>query len=73
MFTLEQATNIPDREQRNGSTISLTPALDRGGPSTPRSGLFTPVKETRSPFVQEAGWAPGLVWTGAEIRRPHRI
>jgi len=23
------------------------------------------------PIVQEAGWAPGLVWTGVEISCPH--
>jgi len=39
--------------------------------------LFTPGKET-VPIVQEAGWAPGPVWTGAEnlastgIRSPDR-
>jgi hypothetical protein len=39
--------------------------------------LFTPGKDT-APIVQEAGWAPGLVWTGAEylaatgIRFPER-
>jgi len=24
------------------------------------------------PIVQEAGWAPGLVWTRREKSRPHR-
>jgi hypothetical protein len=39
--------------------------------------LSTPVKDP-VPIVQEAGWAPGPVWTGAEnlaptgIRSPHR-
>jgi len=43
---------------------------------TPRP-LFTPGKDT-VPIVQEAGWAPGPVWTGAGnlgptgIRSPHR-
>ena len=43
---------------------------------TPRP-LFTPRKDP-VPIVQEAGWAPGLVWTGAEnitptgIRSPNR-
>ena len=36
-----------------------------GGWSTPRSGRFTPGKDP-VPFGQEAGWAPGSVWTGAE-------
>jgi hypothetical protein len=43
---------------------------------TPRP-LFTPGKDS-VPIVQEAGWASGLVWTGAEnvattgIRSPDR-
>ena len=43
---------------------------------TPRP-LFTPGKDP-VPFVQEAGWAPGPIWTGAEnlaktgIRSPDR-
>jgi hypothetical protein len=24
-------------------------------------------------IVQEAGWAPGPVWTGKEKSRPHRV
>jgi len=31
--------------------------------------LFTP-GEDQVPIVQEAGWAPGLVWTGAENLAP---
>ena len=31
--------------------------------------LFTPGKDP-VPIVQEAGWAPGLVWTGAEDLTP---
>ena len=31
--------------------------------------LFTPGKDP-VPIVQEAGWAPGLVWTGAENLAP---
>ena len=48
-----------------------------GGWSAPRPGRFTPTKDP-VPFVQEAGWAPGPVWTGAEnlastgIRSPGR-
>ena len=47
------------------------------GWSTPHSGRFTPGKDP-VPTVQEAGWAPGPVWTGAEylattgIRSPDR-
>jgi hypothetical protein len=38
---------------------------------TPRP-LFTPGKDP-VPIVQEAGWAPGPVWTGAEKSRPTRF
>ena len=34
--------------------------------------LFTPRKD-RVPIVQEAGWAPGSVWTGAESLAPTGI
>ena len=46
----------------------------RGGEgSASRSGRFTPGKDP-VPIVQEAGWAPGPVWTGAptRIRSPDR-
>ena len=59
------------------STLASTSALDGDEWSTPRPGRFTPGKEP-VPIVQEAGWAPGPVWTGAEnlaptvIRSPDR-
>jgi len=34
--------------------------------------LFTPGKDS-VPIVQEAGWAPGPVWTGVENLVPTRI
>jgi hypothetical protein len=40
-------------------------ALENGGWSAPRSGRFTPMKD-QVPIVQEAGWAPGPVWTCAK-------
>ena len=44
----------------------MTTALEGGEGSTSRPRpLFTPGKKP-VPIVQEAGWAPGLVWTGAE-------
>ena len=39
--------------------------------ATPRP-LFTPGKDP-VPIVQEAGWAPGPVWTGAENLAPTGI
>jgi len=47
-------------------TLSLTSALNGSGWSTPRPVQFTPGKDS-VPIVQEAGWDPGPVWTGAEI------
>ena len=38
--------------------------LDGSGWSAPRPGRFTPGKDP-VPIVQEAGWDPGPVWTGA--------
>ena len=49
----------------SSSTLPSTLALDGGGWSTPRPGRFTPGKDS-VPIVQEAEWAPGLVWTDAE-------
>ena len=52
------------------ANLSLTSALDLGGWSTPRPGRYTPVKYT-VPVLWEAGWAPGLAWTGAENLAPN--
>ena len=54
------------------STLLSTSALDGGGWSTPRPGRFTPGKDP-VPIVQEAGWAPGPVWTGTENLAPTLI
>jgi hypothetical protein len=52
--------------------LSLTSALDEGGWSTPRLGRLIPWKDP-APNVQDAGWAPGPVWTGAENLAPTGI
>ena len=56
----------------------MTTALEGGdGVSVAPRPFFTPWKDP-VPIVQEAGWAPGPVWTGAEnfaptgIRSPYR-
>jgi hypothetical protein len=54
------------------STLSLTSALDGSGWLTPRPGLFTPGRDP-VPIVQEAGWAPGPIWTVAENLAPAGI
>ena len=67
----------PEREEMYSYTLPATSALDGGGWSTPRPCRFTPGKDS-VPIIQEAGWAPGPVCTGAEnfaptgIRSPHR-
>ena len=45
--------------------LSLISALDGGGWSAPRPGHFTPGKDPVL-IIQEAGWALGPVWTGAQ-------
>ena len=50
-----------DHGTRRGWGVSVTPWP-----------LFTPGKDP-VPIVQEAGWAPGPVWTGAENLAPTRI
>jgi hypothetical protein len=65
----------------SGSRAIALPFLDHGirrlcGVSVTPRQLFTPRKDP-VPIVQEAGWAPGPVWTGAEnlaltgIRSPY--
>ena len=49
----------------------MTAALEGGEWSAARPGrTYTPGKDP-VPIVQEAGWAPGPVWTGVKSR-PHR-
>ena len=62
----------PEGEQMYSSTLPSTSALYGGGWSTPRRGRFTPGKDPL-PIVQEAGWASGPVWTGAENLAPTGI
>ena len=56
----------PEGEQMYSSTLPSTSALDGGWVvnATPRQ-LYHPGKDP-VPIVQEAGWAPGQGWTGAE-------
>ena len=49
-----------DHDTRSGLGVSVTPRP-----------LFTPGKDP-VPIFQEAGWAPGPVWTGGENLAPHR-
>jgi hypothetical protein len=67
-FTPEQATKA-QRRSRGSSTLFLASA---GGWATPRPGRFTPRETDPVPIVQETGWAPRPVWTGAENLDPTR-
>jgi hypothetical protein len=58
---------------RRGVEVQLysfsTSAQGGGGWSAPRPGRFNPGKDP-VPIVQEAGWAPGTVWTCAKNLAP---
>ena len=56
-----RALPFHDHGTRRGLGVSVTPRP-----------LFTPRKDP-VPIVQEAGWAPGPVWTGAENLNPTGI
>jgi len=49
----------------------MTAALEDGEWSAARPGRTLPAGKDPVPIAQEAGWAPGLVWTGGKSRR-HR-
>ena len=76
--TLVQALRVcTDRTANRGSRGIALPFLDHGtrrgwGVSVTPRPLFTPGKDP-VPIVQEAGWAPGPVWTGAENLAPTEI
>ena len=70
-FTLDQATKAYRGEWKYSSALPLTSALDGGAWLTPRPCRFNSGKDPVV-IVQEAGWAPGPVWTGAENLAPHR-
>ena len=76
--TLLQALKLcTGRMAHRGSGGIALPFLDHGtwrgwGVSVTPRLLFTPRKDTVT-NVQEAGWAPGPVWTGAENLAPTGI
>ena len=49
----------------------MTTALEGGEWSAARPGRTLPPEKDPVPILQEAGWAPGPVWTG-EKSRLHR-
>jgi hypothetical protein len=48
-------------------------ALERGEGSASCPSHSLPLGKDPAPIVQEAGWAPGPVWTGAENLTPTGI
>jgi len=48
----------------------MTAALEGGEWSAARPGRTLPLGKDPVPILQEAGWAPGPVWTGGKSR-PH--
>jgi hypothetical protein len=57
------------RGSRGIALLILNLGARRGGWSAPRPGRFTPGKDP-VPIVQEAGWAPGPLWTCVKISPP---
>ena len=51
----------PEREKKNSSTLSLTPALDGWVVNATPRPLY-PRERYPVPIVEKAGWAPGPVW-----------
>jgi len=51
----------------------MTTALEGGEGSASRPGRSLFPGKDPAPIVQEAGWAPGPVWTGAENLAPTGI
>ena len=76
LYTAKFTQNRPRRprggEQRNISTPYSTSALDGSGWLAPRPRRFNHGETDPIPFVQETGWAPGAVCTGAEDLVPYR-
>jgi hypothetical protein len=71
-FTRFTGHEGPEGEERDSSTLFLDLGTRRGwGVSVTPRPLSTPGKDP-VPILQEAGWAPGPVWAGAENLAPHR-
>ena len=74
--TLVQALRLcTDRTAHRGSRGTALLFLDHGTERGQRhaSAALCPPGKDELPIVQEAGWAPGPVWTGAENLAPTRI
>jgi hypothetical protein len=63
----------PRGEWRYRSTHSWTSAQGGNGVASPMPQPLYPWERNPVPIVQEAGWAPGLVWTAVENLASTRI
>jgi len=62
---------MANRGSRGIALLFLTTVLERGEGSASRPGRSLPLGKIGYPlYIQEAGWAPGPVWTGAENLAP---
>jgi len=64
-FTLEQVMKAPEGEFWCSSILSLTSALDMADSQRHAPAAVLPERDPL-PSVQESGWAPGPISTGAE-------
>jgi hypothetical protein len=76
-YRYQHISNIFNRSEgpegdRGIALLFLGLGTRRSGWSAPRPGRFTPGKDP-VPIVQEAGWAPGPVWTCAKNLAPTGI
>ena len=56
----------------NNRLLCLTSGLDGGWVVSVTPRPLYPQERDTVPIVQDAGWAPGPVWTGAENLASHR-
>ena len=66
VFTLFRGHEGPQGEYRYRSTLYRTSALDWGVSPTPRPSVHPLPRKERVLILQEAGQAPGPVWTGVK-------
>ena len=71
-FAIKQTMKAQRGEKKYSCTLYLTSAIDGVGWSTPRPGrhLGTGTGTGTGTIAQDAGWAPELVWTGAQNLAP---
>ena len=69
---LRLCTGRTAHRSRGIALLFLDHGTGRCEGSASRPSLSLPPGKDPVPIVQEAGWSPGPVWTGAENLAPHR-